>query len=154
MDLERELDVPELSDSETEILGPASIDRLCLRCKSMFSSLQSLRSLVSQEGYEHYNRKEAQQHADAGCSFCPELLWAFYMEEDDEDMPIHLRAAYNGTAIHSNLENISLYPSSILKMNSMVSAAAEPEVYNGQINICAPSGKHLNLALPYLSFNL
>ena len=134
MDLERELDVPELSDSETGIWGPAPIDRLCLRCKSMFSSIQSLQSLVSEEGYEHYSRKEAQQHADAGCSFCPEILWGFGTEEDDDDMPIFLKAAYNNTPIQSNLDNISSYPLSILKMNRVVSAA-ESAVYEIEINI-------------------
>jgi hypothetical protein len=34
-------------------------------------------------------------------------------------MPVHLKDAYNGTLIHSNLENISLYPLSILKMNTV-----------------------------------
>jgi len=109
----------ELSDSDTEILELKLIDRLCLRCKSMFSSIQNLRSLVSQEGYEHYSRKEARQYADVGCSFCQELLCFFWTEEDDVDMPIHLKDAYNGTLIHSNLENISLYPLSILKMNAV-----------------------------------
>jgi hypothetical protein len=105
----------------------------------MFSSIQSLQSLVSEEGYEHYNRKEARQHADAGCSFCLNILRGFWTEEDDDDMPIHLKAAYNDTPIYSNLEDISLYPTSILKMNTLVSAT-EPAVYDIDINIYAPSG--------------
>jgi hypothetical protein len=139
MDLDCNLDVSGLSDSETEIVVPTPIDWLCLRCKSMFSSIQSLQSLVSEEGYEHYSRKEARQHADAKCSFCPKILRGFWTEEDDDDMPIHLKAAYNDTPIHSNLEDISSYPTSILKMNTLVSAT-EPAVYDIDINIYAPSG--------------
>jgi hypothetical protein len=151
MDVHQNLGVSELSDSNTEDLEPTSVNRLCLRCKSMFSSLQSLRSLVSEEGYEHYSIKEAGQHADAGCSFCSELL-RFWLEEDDDDKPIFLKAAYNNTPIQPNLDNVLSYPSSIFKMSSLVSAA-ESAVDDIEINICAPSGKHLNLALLPLSFN-
>jgi hypothetical protein len=151
MDLKRERDLSELSDSETGILGPAPIDRLCLRCKSMFFSIQSLQSLVSEEGYKHYNRKEAQQLADSGCPFCMEICGGGWAEEDDsgendseedDDVPIHLKAAYNGTVIHCDLENTASYPSSILKMNTMV--VAEPAVYYRKIKIFSPSSKHLN----------
>lgn len=107
----------------------------------MFSSIQSLQSLVSKEGYEHYSRKEARQQVDAGCSFCPKILRGFWTEEEDDDMLIYLKAAYNDTPIHSNLEDISSYPMSILKMNTLVSAT-EPAAYNIDINIYAPSGKH------------
>jgi hypothetical protein len=139
MDSERNLDVSGLSDSETEIVVPSPIDLLCMRCKSMFSSIQSLQSLVSEEGYEHYSRKEARQHADAGCSFCPAILWGFRTEEDD-DMPVHFKAAYNYTPICSNMEDVSSYPTSILKINTLV-LATDPAVYMEiDIKICAPSG--------------
>lgn len=141
MNFDHNLDVSRLSDSETEIVLPTPTDSLCLRCKSMFSSIQSLQSLVSEEGYEHYSRKEARQQVDAGCSFCPNILRGFWAEEEDDDMPIHLKAAYNYTPIHSNLEDMSSYPTSILKMNTLESAT-EPQAYEINIKIYAPSGRH------------
>ena len=61
-------------------------------------------------------RPETVQEREINCS---SRRLTFWTEEDDVDMPIHLKDAYNGTLIHSNLENISLYPLSILKMNAV-----------------------------------
>jgi hypothetical protein len=136
-------------DNESEILGPAPIDRLCVRCKSMFSSLQSLRKLLSPAGYEHYSRNEVRQHAVAGCPFCREISAGNWTERyGNDDVSIHLKAAYNGSPIHANpLKDwkMSSYPTSILKMNTVISA--EPRVYHTRFHVHTPSGKHPNVAL-------
>lgn len=165
MDLDHNLDMSEPSDSETEVLDPTPVDELCLRCKSIFSSLQSLQSLVSEEGYKHYNKKEAQQHEDSRCPFCMEICSVHWAEEydsgeddaeendsegndseEDYNVPIYLKAAYNGTAIHCDLENTALYPSSILKMNTVV--VMKPAAFHREIKIFSPYSKHRNSTLP------
>lgn len=52
----------------------------CNRCQLMTGTIEGLRALVSDEGYEHYTCDEAKRQSSAsGCPFC-ELIWRIIVQ--------------------------------------------------------------------------
>ncbi|RDW57116.1 hypothetical protein BP6252_13862 [Coleophoma cylindrospora] len=74
---------PETSDTDStssscndmQVASGENDEHLCSRCSQMFTTLDSLRRLTSEEGYEHYTKAELRKSAKKGCSFCKEVLW-------------------------------------------------------------------------------
>ncbi|KAH8773868.1 heterokaryon incompatibility protein-domain-containing protein [Hyaloscypha sp. PMI_1271] len=113
---------------------PTSAALLCERCKSIFSSLQSLQSLVSEEGYEHHTLNGILQHANEGCPSCNELFITMHAEDFNQYEPLMLRAAVDDVPLSPDSGDKLSYPFSILNMNRLRSTIDDQI----DVNICDP----------------
>jgi hypothetical protein len=89
--------------------------KLCEKCRTIFATVESLRKVICDEGFKHYNNIELLEQAGSGCTLCSLLFDKLGPITLDTPRYIQLSAlSKNGTAIRSTTE--TRYPHASLDM--------------------------------------
>lgn len=66
--------VDSMEPNSLEVSNPLSettkTQKLCIYCEPMFSTIENLRSLITEEGYKHNTKKGIKEAVDRGCGLC------------------------------------------------------------------------------------
>ncbi|TGO36622.1 hypothetical protein BHYA_0119g00120 [Botrytis hyacinthi] len=65
-----DLTEPDSLELSTPLPGKVKTQKLCRYCEPMFSTIENLQHLASEEGYKHNTKKGIRDAADRGCGLC------------------------------------------------------------------------------------
>lgn len=95
-------------------------------CRSIFSTIENLKVLLSSDGHEHYTHKEHVEHGKDGCSLCATFSLSVYWGKDStEDVPLRLRDVlqdgWNDAALDWDID----YSMDIMSIESITTVNAD-----------------------------
>ena len=95
------------------------LTNLCLKCRSMFSTLSGLRALLSPVGYVHSERAELEGYARAGCMLCG-YVCSYYHDKENYHNPVCFYIETSGISQSPEYHGPITYPSEILNIRCVV----------------------------------